>query len=291
CHWLAIEAQQRQHALSRVDVMTWPNARRFEGTTDNVARLRLETAHLRTDGPIQITLDGSSIPDIPLPADRTPLWLERVGERWNVSTQASPNVKGPHRYGAIKSELRNRFLFVYGTQGSDEENRWTFAKARFDAETYWYRGNASVDFVADRDFDAGQFADRTVVLYGNAETNSAWGSLLGESPVQVTRRAVRIGDRELDGDDLAAVFLRPRADSDRASVIVIAGTGAAGMRACQPITFFLPFTRYPDLTVLRAPADSGSRPQPLAAGYFGLDWSVETGEIEWNEPAGSTVSD
>ncbi|MBX3436797.1 MAG: prolyl oligopeptidase family serine peptidase [Planctomycetaceae bacterium] len=287
CHWAAIEAQQRQHALSRINLMTWPNARRFEGTTDNVARLRLETAHLRTDGPISVVLDGQALDDIPMPTDRSPLWIARTADVWSVVEQPTTSVKGPHRYGSVKSELRNRFLIVYGTQGTDEENRWTYNKARYDAESFWYRGNASVDFVADQDFTPDEFADRTVLLYGNADTNSAWESLLKDSPVQLSRGAVRIGDRAIAGEDLAAVFLRPRMDSDRACVVVIGGTGPAGMRACHPLSLFQPFTRYPDLTVVRGPEPSATGNvrglQPLVAGYFGLDWSLSNGEIVWSD--------
>jgi hypothetical protein len=34
-------------------------------------------------------------------------------------------------------------------------------------------GNGSIDIVADADFDAKAFSDRSVILYGNRDTNSA----------------------------------------------------------------------------------------------------------------------
>ena len=45
CHWATIEAQLRQLDLSKVDLHTWPNKRRFVGTTKNVAALRLDVSH------------------------------------------------------------------------------------------------------------------------------------------------------------------------------------------------------------------------------------------------------
>ena len=60
---------------------------------------------------------------------------------------------------------------------------------RFDAETFWYRGNGSVDIVSDARFlESGreqEFRDRNVIVYGHAESNGTWPVLLGESPVQV----------------------------------------------------------------------------------------------------------
>mgnify|MGYP000497109494 CR=1 FL=1 len=70
-------------------------------------------------------------------------------DRWRCIDKPSLKHKGPHRYGSIKEELKHRFLFVYGTRRTAEENGWACAKARYDAETFWYRGNGSVDIVED----------------------------------------------------------------------------------------------------------------------------------------------
>src|SRR5262249_18428127 len=106
------------------------------------------------------------------------LYLERSGEKWSVTSQPSPALKSPERYGPFKQAFHNRMLFVYGTQGSSEEKQWAFARARYDAETFWYRGNGSVDVISDLDFDPKKDPDRNVILYGNAETNRAWSALL-----------------------------------------------------------------------------------------------------------------
>ncbi len=283
CHWVGIEAQIRQLDLSRVDIRTWPNTRRFAGTTENVAVLRLDVAHMLSPGPIAVELDGQKVGDLPFPEKDRALWLRRAAEEWKAIERPSPRQKGPHRHGPIKNELRHRVVFVHGTAGSDEENAWSFAKARFDAETFWYRGNASVDIVRDVDFEPARFPDRTVVLYGNADTNAAWAKLLGGSPIQVRRGAVTVGERPFEGDDLTAIFLRPRADSDVASVAVVAGSGITGMRAADRDSFFYPFIRYPDCLVRRAEGLETGRPSIIAAGYFGIDWSIESGEFAWAE--------
>jgi hypothetical protein len=96
-------------------------------------------------------------------------------------------LKGAHRNGTFKEAFRHRMVFVYGTAGNREENEWARLKARYDAESWYYRANGAVDIVADRDFRPEDHPDRGIVLYGNADTNRAWAGLLGDCPVQVRR--------------------------------------------------------------------------------------------------------
>ena len=89
---------------------------------------------------------------------------------------------------------------------------------------------------------------------------------------------VSIGKRTFKGDDLSAYFIQPRKDSDVASVIAVAASGAVGMRSTSSVSFFVPFTRYPDCAVMRTSIDNGQG-SVLAAGYFGLYWSMEDAEF------------
>lgn len=279
CHWLGIEAQQTHHQVSSAKLTTWPNKRQFQGTTNNVAVLSLDVSHLLGDGPIAIDLDGQTLEPISPAGDTRRLWFERIQDMWQRTEEPSKKMKGPHRYGSIKNELNHRFLFVYGTQGSAAENALIYAKARLDAESLWYRGNGGVDVVADREFSASDYPDRTVLVYGNADTNAAWADLLEDSPVQVGNGTLRVGDNTHQGSDLACLFVRPRNDSDMASVIGVTATGQQGLRMLGKQSLFQPFVRYPDCVVLRAPAENEERASVEQAGYFGLDWSVENGEF------------
>ncbi len=283
CHWLAIEGQLRHHDVSSVEIHTWPNKRRFAGTTQNVAVLKLDLSHFISPGAITVELDGQVLEDIEYPHHRPHLWLAYRDQTWVVIDAPPRSHKGPHRYGALKNEVRNHLLFVYGTNGDEEENESTMDKVRLDAETLWYRGNGSVDMVPDVAFDAASHPDRNVVLYGNADTNSAWSQLLKDSPVQVWRNRIQVGDRTFEGERLATLFLRPRADSDTASVLVISGSGPDGVRLSGKQSLFVPFVRYPDCIVLSGnELDTGTATVEVA-GYFGLDWSVEGGEFVWRE--------
>jgi len=283
-HWVTIEAQLEQLKPSKVDVRFDPDARRFVGSTENVARLSIDLGHVEAGTAIQIELDGQKIEDVVSPAGTGRVWLARDGDQWSNVGIPAPDLKGPQRYGPFKEAFRNRVMFIYGTVGRPEENAWAFAKARYDAETFWYRGNASIDVVPDTAFDAAAEPDRNVILYGNAETNASWETLLADSPVQVRRGLICMGERELAGDDLGCLFVRPRPGSDRALVGVVTGSGLPGMRLTDRLPYFVSGIAYPDCIVLGPEVLSQGTAGVRAAGFFGLDWTVTGGEFVWQAP-------
>jgi len=277
-HWASIEAQIQQLKFSSIKLDLDPDARRVSGITENVARLALDLGHLSPGIPISVELDGQQLGKIDWPSGRR-IWLTREQGKWSYSGQPSYALKGPDRYGPFKEAFRNRVQFVYGTQGNREENKWTYARARFDAETFWYRGNGSVDVIPDAAFDAGAEPNRNVILYGNADTNAAWKPLLADGPVQVGRGVVRIADRHVGGSDLACLFLRPRPGSDRAVVGVVAGTSVVGLRLTEQFPYFASGVACPDCIVAAPEILTKGTDGIRAAGFFGLDWSVNKGEF------------
>ncbi len=285
-HWISIEAQVRSLAASTVDAQWDPPAQRVRVRTDNVTRLalRLPRGATRSGGTMSVEIDGQRWTNLPAPpGPESTMWFRRDAAAWAPSVRPPAAWKGPHRAGPFKEAFQHRMLFVYGTGGTTEENAWTWAKARFDAETFWYRGNGSVDLVSDVAFlaEGRRERDRGVILYGNADNNRAWSELLGDSPVQVRRGGVRVGARELAGEDLACLFLRPRPGSDVASVGVVSGTGRAGLRLTERIPYFLAGVALPDLVVLGTETLRTGEEGARGAGYFGEDWSVERGEFAW----------
>ncbi len=283
CHWAGIEAQIRAFQISSVSLRCDPGQRTFAGQTENVARLCLDVGHLNPGEPLQVELDGQKLPPIAWPAEGTRVWLTRHEDRWQATPKPAANLKGPHRYGPFKEAFRNRVLFVYGTQGTAEENAWALAKARYDAETFWYRGNGAVDVVSDTAFDSSIEPDRNVVLYGNAKTHQAWRALLGDCPVQVLPGRMRIGERELIGEGLACLLVRPRPGSDRALVGVVSGTSLAGMKLTTRLPYFLSGVGFPDCVVLGPEALSESGKGIRVAGFFGLDWRLASGDFAWRD--------
>jgi hypothetical protein len=167
-------------------------------------------------------------------------------------------------------------VFVYGTSGTDEENQATYNKARYDAETWYYRGNGAVDLVADRDFSPEAYSDRGVILYGNSDNNAAWGSLLADSPILVTRDHIEVGSQRFEGDDLAAYFLQPRPDSDTASVAVITGTGVKGMKAATANQYFAGSSGFPDFMIFNSTMLLDGVDSVLSAGFFDNNWNLDS---------------
>jgi len=280
CDWALIDAQQVAFEPSRIELSRHAESRRVGGTTANVARLMIDlaAAGLQADGPITVELDGATIGDIPRPADGR-LWLERDGNGWRAAVEPGPELKRHQRMGPFKDAFRNRVLLVHGTIGTAEENERSLRKARFDSETFWYRGNGAMELMPDSAFDPAAHPDRNIVIYGNAETNSAWSKLLGGSPVQVRRGTAQIGSRTLEGEDLCVLLVRPRPDSAVASVAAIAPTGAVGHRLSERLPYFESGVAYPDVTVIGADALDRGIDGIRAAGFFGNDWSVERGEF------------
>ena len=209
--------------------------------------------------------------------------MRRDGEQWTAISQPDAGLKGPHRYGPFKQAFDHRFVLVYGTQGTPEMNEALYARARYDAEVFWYRGNGAVDVVPDVAFDAAADRNRNVILYGNADTNAAWVSLLGECPVEVRRGSVTIGQRQLNGEGFACLFVRPRPGSDKAMVGVVAGSGPEGLRLTQRLPYFVSGVGYPDLVVLDSHTLRDTAAGLVAAGCFGIDWSIDGGEFVWRD--------
>ena len=281
-HWLRIEAQQRHSEISRADMTWYPGTERFAGVTENIFRLSLETPETTPEtGSYTVILDGDTLTGLSPAQER--LWLEREVNGWKASKIFSSREKGPHRYGPFKEAFNHHMIFVYGTRGGAEENAWAFSKARYDAECFWIQGNGSVDVVADRDFHPSAAKDRSVILYGNAETNGTWNSLLRNCPVQVFRNRIQIGKTRLKGDDLACLMAYPRPDSETAMVAVVAGTGILGMKLTNTRPYLYSGWGIPDCLVFDASAAEDPEKGLRAVGYFGTDWSVEKGEFGFRQ--------
>lgn len=287
CYWVSIDAQLESLAPSHLRARIDGEVVRVE--TSNVLRATLDLSGFVDLEPrcSSLEVDGQTIPLAPEEASVT---LQRTEETWTLTDSVSPELKGPHRSGPFKDAFRNRMVFVYGTQGTDEENAWALAKARYDHETWRYRGNGAVDVIADEDFlaktrfiiDQNEYTDRGIVLYGNQDTNAAWNHVLSSEVLELRRDRVRIGDRTLEGEDLALLAVRPRKGSDKACVAIVGGTGLVGCRVTDHRSYFVSGVGYPDWTILGVDSLTKGVEGIRAAGFFGVDWSTEANaEAAW----------
>jgi Prolyl oligopeptidase family len=308
-YWLTIYAQEKQLELSRATVKFVPfphvpsgkveGANLFVGSTINVKILSFDLRITDRSKLFSFDLDSTKLDGVSIPSNEEKVWLEKESGGWRVIHEPSTNDKGPARYGTFKDAFRHDVVFVYGTHGTEDENKWAFDKARFDAESFWYQRGGSIDVVPDKEFNAIAEPDRNVILYGNRKTNTAWDKVLDDSPAEVTEGKVIFGKKAMNGKDDAFFMVRPRKGSTIASVGVVGGTGIQGMRLTYMVPYLQPWFSLPDLTIMNAglftqekkPNSSfsgqkngggvgfGSERAVKVAGFFGLDWSVESGEF------------
>ncbi len=291
--WLSVEAQERWLEPSRARARLKPDDYVLELELENVTRVAIDLAALSMprdekdaplpeDGELRVKLGQQELQVRYGSADATLRLARGADGLWSEVDSLSPGHKHPERCGPFKDAFRRRMVFVYGTAGTPEENAWAFQKARYDHETWRYRGNGAVDVLADVDFEPEDHPDRNVILYGNADTNSAWSRVLEEEAFDLRRGRLRVGERTLEGDDLALLAVHPRKDSDSASVAVIGGTGLPGCRATTGLPYFVSGVAYPDWTVIGAELSSEGLGGVRGAGFFGPDWDTGTGaEAAW----------
>lgn len=152
--------------------------------------------------------------------------------------------------GTFKRAFARNFALVYATRGTAEENAWSLAKARYDAEQWWYRANGRAEVIADT--QAVRLAgERNLILYGNAESNAAWSLVSPAAGVRVERTRVVMNGREWTGVDLGVLAVVGDT-SGRGLIGIVAGTGVAGARSLDRLPYFLSGTGFPEQLVVRA---------------------------------------
>ena len=280
CHWARLEQQIKQLAPSRVILQIDPGRRWLFGTLENVQRFTIKPSTLMEPGEITIQLNNEE--------ERKVQWsggllhFELTADGYELAQPLNLSQKGPHRAGTVASIVeQNHPIFVIGTNGTDQENRWALEKARLNSETMWYRGNVSYEIIFDSEFETAKYPDRNIILYGNSKTNSAWSKLLWDSPIQVFPGKVMVGKKTFIGDNISSVFIRPRKDSDTACVAAISGTGIVGMRSSIPGFFGRSFV--PDFIVYNADVWKVADDAVLAAGMFANDWTIDSADTVFEE--------
>jgi len=280
CYWATIEQQTQPLEISRIQIHVDPFLHVYRGTSQNVQRLTLNLCALApgvvdSQKGLEVDLNSQKLTLAQIPASNQ-VSLENLNGVWSFTDTSTNGQKNPARTGPLRLALQHRFVLVYGTHGTAEENKWALAKARYDSELWWYRANGEVVAIPDSQFVPSKYKDQSVMLYGNSDTNSAWKSLLGTSPIQVSNGNIKLGSTSYQGDSLSAVFCYPRKDSLIASVVAISGTGLIGMHDADMLNYLQPMTSYPDFLVFNSNALKPSATDGiLADGFFDNNWQLD----------------
>jgi pimeloyl-ACP methyl ester carboxylesterase len=286
-YWAQLQSQHHQSLLSRMELQLDRGKRYLSGKTTNVRGLKLNLEQMKSpenvgdNAVLTIDIDGSKLENIAI-AGKQSLCLERNESGWSVVEEDHNPFHKTGRNGSFKEAFNHRFILVYGTGGGPEENEWMLSRARYDAETFWYRGNGSVDIVSDQEWKGFAEENRSVIVYGNASVNEAWKELLVDSPIALERGEWRIPG-EASVSDVAVLMVRPRPGSEVASVGAIGGTNLRSMRSTNRIPIFSSGTGYPDVLIVSPDYLERGAEAVVLTGYFGHDWSFELGEWVRNE--------
>jgi hypothetical protein len=279
--WVRVLQQERPFEVSGVDAALDVAKREVTVTTSNVVRLDL-VPPVAGGAPVKVTVDGTAI-DAPA-ADKVHLRLVHAAgadgkPSWTLAaSQPGAREKKPARGGPFKNAFAHGFVAVVGTQGDDAADALLMAKARYDSDQWWVRGNGRFEILTDRAFDPAEYKGRNVVLYGNHDQHADWDALVGATAGVDVRDGTLAGPTgRHQGDDLAAMFVLPRADCDQGQVGVIAATGATGLRAAMRTPVFTAGVGIPDLVAFRADMLEKGTGGIVEAGFFGNDWSVAGG--------------
>jgi dienelactone hydrolase len=273
-YWINILQQEKSFVYSRIKLQRDTVKSIIAGTTENIANLLISPDAFAAGTKVKLTLDNQAI-DLVAEAGK-PWGLVRQNGTWQLSANAGmpANEKGPVRGGGLKEAFNHRMVFVYGTKGTGEENAWAIQKARYDAETWYYRGNGAVDVIPDTQFDDAATLNRGVVLYGNATTNTAYNKLMQDCEIKLERGKVQVGNKTYTGDDMGAYLVCPRQGSTVTSVAVIGGTGIKGMRAADANQYFTGGSGFPDFMIFSADMPLNGEEALRAAGYFNNQWKL-----------------
>ncbi|MEO7995385.1 MAG: prolyl oligopeptidase family serine peptidase, partial [bacterium] len=268
--------------------------RSYQADTKNVAWLLVKcSGMLAPDVPIRIALDGQEVSELPWPAHGYVDCRLNSNLKWEFAVDADEDLlwqKSPLHPGLFKRAFDHRFVLVYGTKGTSEENAWALAKARFDSEQWYYRGNGACDVIPDTAFIEATYPDCNVILYGNRDTNGAWWPLLDGLPFDVNAHHMPLPDDPLNGivgDDLGGVFTYPRFSQSGTAignmVGVVGGTGIVGMRLTDRLRYFSAGVHYPDFMFLTPDTLQTMGSGIALAGYWGNDWSLTNGDWAMRE--------
>jgi hypothetical protein len=205
------------------------------------------------------------------------VFVVKENGKWVVAAKPSIHEKNPQRYGTFKEAFNHHMLFVVATGGTAEEKEAVMNKALYDAETWYYRGNGAVDLITDKEYAAAKYAGRNVILYGNANTNAAWKSLLGDCPIQVSNNELKAGDAKWNGNDLAAYFIWPQKDPNLL-VGAVAATGVPGMKAAFANQYFAGGSGFPDFMIFNSDMLKGEEKAIKLTGFFDHRWKLSPAE-------------
>ncbi len=277
--WVTIHQQLVPLQYSRLVLNRDLKRGSITGRTENIKLLKLDLSGFRVNTRLSFNLDSTNTINFTTQTAADSLFLMKQDQQWKIVASPGMKVKGPHRYGTFKDGFNKNMVYVYGTKGTAAENSWNLNKARYDAETWYYRGNGALDIISDVEYSKAKYSGRNVVLIGNSNTNAAWKTLLADCPLQVGKGKITAGKKQWSGDDLGAYFIWPIAGTPSNTVAVITGSGIKGMQAVNANQYFAGGSGFPDIMIYRLDMLNKGIEGVEYAGFYDNDWKIQGGAL------------
>ncbi|MEG0033505.1 MAG: alpha/beta hydrolase, partial [Mucinivorans sp.] len=105
-----------------------------------MALLTLDLPSLALGDKAMIEIEKSQIK---LPTNKIAHLSRDQNGAWSAVSAIDSTQKYAERQGGFKQAFDHNVVLVYATGGDKQTNKWWLDKARFDAESFYYKGNGS----------------------------------------------------------------------------------------------------------------------------------------------------
>jgi len=214
--------------------------------------------------PIRITIDGQDLPPVPA-AEMPGVTLVRdAAGRWSRDA-IDPTRKHHGQSGPVDDVQFERFLYVYGTQGSGTETS-SLEKA---AKKLANRGlGTEFSAKAERDVTPGEIQSSNLLLVGTPSNNSLLQKIAPSLPLTWEAGGLRLGSNIVSGEGAGACLIYPNPLASSRYVVVLTGTDEKSIQEAWAQRAGV------DYVLVQGAGDE----KRVARGLFGRDWKF-SGEL------------
>ena len=152
---------------------------------------------------------------------------------------------------------------------------WAYNKARFDAETWWYRGNSALNLMSDVEVKRQQSDLKNVVIYGNPATNSYLKEIapkVRNLPFASNGLDISVGDKKLKED---CGLLWGGVSQTGYRIGIIGGNSSLGCRTTERVPVFLSGVHFPDFYAVTNEMYLRASKGVAAAGFYDPNWEFK----------------
>lgn len=276
--WVQAEGLAEHWRDARIDASVAENAARLEVVTKNVTALRLTppvaVPEIRVSPPAQMIAGPFAAGDS--------VTLVRSAEGWarlpsSASNSPAPRVKGkrPGLQGPIDDAFLEPFVVVTptGKAKSREVERWVAAELAHWTDRWRSVFRGELPTKRDDELTDQDIAEKHLVLFGDAESNSVIQRVHGRLPIHWPNGQVQVGDRRFPADRHLPALIYPNPLNESKYVVLNSGPT---FRAAHDRTNSLQNPKLPDWAILEiTQPPSGERAgRVVLADFFDERWEL-----------------